>query len=160
HNETFGLYMAILHKGDPSPLLPESDEDGGVGTGTPGAGGGGGGRGGRGGGAASAPGGASASPGGEGDAAPPGGRGGARAPVNVQIDADHLDQRILAIPGVPVSEYSDLKSGVAGTVYYLQSSGAGGRGGRGGGGGGNALQRYRLSDRRAAPFATGVSEYE
>ena len=30
---TFGLYMAVLKKTDPSPLLPESDEDRGVGTG-------------------------------------------------------------------------------------------------------------------------------
>ena len=30
--ETFGLYFAVLKKGEPSPLLPESDEDAGVGT--------------------------------------------------------------------------------------------------------------------------------
>src|SRR5439155_4356843 len=30
--ETFGLYFAILKKSDPSPLLPESDEDSGVGS--------------------------------------------------------------------------------------------------------------------------------
>ena len=34
HEETFGLYFAVLRKSDPSPLLPESDEDRGVGTGT------------------------------------------------------------------------------------------------------------------------------
>src|SRR5262249_57900938 len=33
HNETFGLYLAVLKKGDPSPLFPESDEGRGVGTG-------------------------------------------------------------------------------------------------------------------------------
>src|SRR5260370_27198120 len=33
HNETFGLYLAVLRKSDSSPLLPESDEDRGVGTG-------------------------------------------------------------------------------------------------------------------------------
>jgi len=37
-----------------------------------------------------------------------------------------------------------LRSGGAGTVYYLE---------------GNTLQRYRLSDRRASQFATGVSTY-
>ncbi|MBK9153777.1 MAG: PD40 domain-containing protein [Chloracidobacterium sp.] len=31
-NPTYGLYLAILKKGDPSPLLPESDEDKGAGT--------------------------------------------------------------------------------------------------------------------------------
>ena len=31
--ETFGLYLAVLKKGEPSPLLPESDEDRGVGSG-------------------------------------------------------------------------------------------------------------------------------
>ena len=30
--ETFGLYLAVLKKGEPSPLLPESDEDPGVGA--------------------------------------------------------------------------------------------------------------------------------
>ena len=34
HVTTFGLYFAVLRKTDPSPLLPESDEDRGVGTGT------------------------------------------------------------------------------------------------------------------------------
>src|SRR5204863_1382140 len=33
HDETFGLYVAVLKKNDASPLLPESDEDRGVGTG-------------------------------------------------------------------------------------------------------------------------------
>jgi tricorn protease len=32
HTQTFGLYCAVLKKGEPSPLLPESDEDQGVGT--------------------------------------------------------------------------------------------------------------------------------
>src|SRR5512132_3994713 len=29
-NETFGVYLAVLKKGEPSPLLPESDEDKGI----------------------------------------------------------------------------------------------------------------------------------
>ena len=32
HEENFGLYLAVLKKGEPSPLLPESDEDKGVGS--------------------------------------------------------------------------------------------------------------------------------
>ena len=35
HTENFGLYLAVLKKGEASPFLPESDEDRGVGTGTP-----------------------------------------------------------------------------------------------------------------------------
>ena len=30
--QTFGLYVAVLRKGDPSPVLPQSDEDAGVGA--------------------------------------------------------------------------------------------------------------------------------
>src|SRR6185295_10812700 len=33
HDENFGLYLAVLKKTEASPLLPESDEDRGVGTG-------------------------------------------------------------------------------------------------------------------------------
>src|SRR5207249_4576890 len=32
HVENFGLYLAVLRKGDPSPLLPESDEESAVST--------------------------------------------------------------------------------------------------------------------------------
>jgi tricorn protease len=46
-NENFGLYFAVLKKGEPSPLLPESDEDTGV-SAAPAPGGGRGGRGGQG----------------------------------------------------------------------------------------------------------------
>jgi tricorn protease len=155
HTPTFGLYLAVLKKGDPSPLLPESDEDTGVSAATSG---GGGGRGGRG----------SSTPStGSGQ-----GEGGANAdqpqtprprqPVTVQIDFDGLQQRILSVTGVPEREYSQLRAGVAGTVYYLEAGAAGA--GRGGdaesGGGGSILHRYRLSDRRATNFVTGVAEYD
>jgi tricorn protease len=143
--ENFGLYLAILRKGDATPFLPESDEDGGVGSAP--AGGRGGGAGGRGGGGAAAA--------DEQEAPRP---AAPRGPVTVQIDFDRISQRILAIPGVTAREYSQLRAGAPGTVYYLEAGGA--AGGRGGGGGGNTLIRYRLSDRRAAPFASGVSMYE
>src|SRR6185312_10729778 len=78
HNPTFGLYFAVLKKADASPLLPESDEDRGVGTGTrrlqPGACAGEGGP---------------AEGGGGGE----GGQRGPRAPVAVQVDFDGLPQR-------------------------------------------------------------------
>lgn len=147
HTESFGLYLAVLRKADPSPLLPESDEETGIGSAPAG---GGGGRGGRGG--AGAPG---DSTGGAADATPR--ARGAAAPVNVTIDFDGLGKRILSIPGVTAGNYSRLKAGVAGNVYYSEA-GAGG-GGRGGAGGG-ALVRYQLSTRRSASFITGVSDYE
>ena len=115
--ETFGLYMAILKKGEPSPLLPESDEDTGV-TFAPGRGDVPGGPGGRGGGGrgrgatptettadttpaeAQAP----ASTPNQPDRAP-------RAPVSVQIDFDGLSQRILAIPGVATRRILEAEGG-------------------------------------------------
>ncbi|MDP3775589.1 MAG: PDZ domain-containing protein [Gemmatimonadales bacterium] len=146
--ENFGLYFTVLKSGDPSPLLAESDEDLGVGSAT---GGGGGGR--RGGAPAD-------SSGVLGAAAPGAGAGGrgAAAPVTVQIDFDGLQQRIISVPGVPVRPYSRLRAGAAGTVYYLEAA-AGGPGGGGDGGAGQVLHRYQLSERRAAPFVSGVADY-
>lgn len=154
HDENFGLYAAVLKKGEPSPLLPESDEDRGVGS-APSFPGGGGGRGVR--------------PGAAPDASAPADQTeqpaqsprGPRTPVTVQIDFDGLQQRIVSVPGVPERQYSQLRAGVAGAVYYLEAGAAGrGRGGPGGGGGGSELHRYRLSDRRAALFVTGVADYD
>ncbi|HEX3100884.1 MAG TPA: hypothetical protein VHQ01_03775, partial [Pyrinomonadaceae bacterium] len=73
HNENFGLYLAVLKKGDASPLLPESDEDKGVGA-TP--------AGGR------RPSDSPAPEGGDQPTNPQGGR--QRGPVTVQIDFDGL----------------------------------------------------------------------
>jgi len=61
------------------------------------------------------------------------------------------------VPGIPERQYTELRAGVAGSVYYLESAG---RGGNAEGPGGGVLQRYRLSDRRAAPFVTGVAAYD
>ncbi|HTX34953.1 MAG TPA: PDZ domain-containing protein, partial [Bryobacteraceae bacterium] len=149
HEENFGLYLAVLRKNGPSPLLPESDEDRGVGSATGGGPGGGGGRGRGGRGAAAA----------EGDQAEAAPAPSPRTPVNVQIDFDGIGQRILAVPGIPERQYSELHAGVAGTVYYLEAGGRGGNGGGGAGGGGGALERFRLSDRRATPFVTSVAAY-
>jgi tricorn protease len=150
HDENFGLYFAVLKKSDASPLLPESDEDRGVGTGR----------------RAAAPGvcvGDSSTPAADAPAGEqPQTPRGPRQPVTVQLDFDGLSKRILSVPGVPERQYSELHSGVDGIVYYLEAGarGPGGGGAGGGGGGGSELIRYRLCDRKAAPFVNGVAAYE
>jgi tricorn protease len=149
YDETFGLYFAVLKKTDSSPLLPESDEDRGVGTGrrTPPPG--------------TCVGDIPADGAGGEQAGAPQTPRGPRPPVTVQIDFDGLSQRILAVPGVPERQYSELHSGVDGIVYFLEASrGGAGAGGPGAGGGGSELWRYRLCDRRATTFATNVAAYE
>ncbi len=109
--ETFGLYLAVLKKGEPSPLLPESDEDGGVAAGRP-----------------PAPaGGRPAEAAAEGGAAdqPAAERRVGQKPVTVQIDFDDIQQRILSVPGVPERQYSQLRAGVAGQVFYLETAAGG-----------------------------------
>ena len=146
HTETFGLYAAILRKTDPSPFLPESDEEG---VANAGGGGGGGGR----------------------------GRGGAAAAADDAPAARRVRRRRRArrcrrsrstlmawsiafssVPGIAERQYSNVKAGAAGMVYFVEA-GAGG-GGRGGAGGGGTLHRYSLRDRRDAPFVTGVADYD
>ncbi|HVG19426.1 MAG TPA: PDZ domain-containing protein, partial [Blastocatellia bacterium] len=150
HDENFGLYLAVLKKGDPSPLLPESDEDKGLGSAPPS-----GGRGGRSDGPAG--GGTTAETPQADQPAQPDRR--PRTPVTVQIDFDGLQQRIISVPSIPERQYSRLRAGVAGTVYYLEAS-ARGRGDTGGANTGAELHRYRLSDRRAALFVAGVADYD
>ena len=144
-DENFGLYLAVLKKSDPSPLLPESDEDRGVGTGRrlplPGA-------------CAGDPPPAEIAP--AEPTATPAARG-PRGPVNVQIDFEGLSQRIVAVSGVRERQYSELRSGPDGIVFFLESSGAPPAPG---GPQGNELLRYRLCDRRVATFVNGVNTYE
>ena len=135
HEERLGLYMAVLRKGDASPLLPESDEDPGIAPPPAGA----------------AP--PSAAPGARDrtgadkpDAAP-------RKSVVVTIDFAGLQSRIVAVPSVPEKQYSLLKAGAAGTVFYLETA-AGAEPGSGG-----TLQRFKLADRKAAAFASEVADF-
>jgi tricorn protease len=145
HNETFGLYLAVLNKEEASPFLPESDEDRGVGS-------------------------APARPTAEGAAAgapadepraepaePP--RRAPRVAVTVKIDFEGLQQRVLAVPGVPERQYSHLRAGIAGNVYYLESGPGQGGGGAAAGPPSAVLHRYRLSDRKSVVFVTGVTNY-
>lgn len=131
HQTNYGLYMAVLNKADASPLLPESDEDKGV----PAAG--------------ARP--ATPSPDSPGD-----GPGNAarrpREPVAVQVDFDGISKRIISIPGVPERQYAGLASGADGTVFYVEAAAGPGQGGA-------TLHRYRLSDRRSIPFASGVAAF-
>src|SRR4051812_42849140 len=131
HDEHFGLYLVLLSKSAASPLLPESDEDPGV----------------------------NAPPTGTDNKSPENTEEKPRqpkTPVNVNIDFEGLGQRILAVPGIPVREYSALRAGAAGTVFYLEAR----TGGEGPGiPPGNTLNRYRLSDRKAIPFMAGVADY-
>jgi len=130
HDENFGLYMAVLSKKDPSPLLPESDEDKGIGGDSPRA---------RGGDPAGENGGAQGSQGPR-----------PRGPVNVEVDFDGLGKRIISVPGVPERQYSNLAAGSDGTIFYLEAP-------AGGGFGGSTLNRYKISDRKAIAYATGVA---
>ncbi len=134
--ENFGLYLAILKKGEASPLLPESDDEKAAGD-SPRA-------------SASPSPAASPAP----DAAPAASPAPAAAPVNVVIDFDGLQQRIVSVPGVPERQYASLLAGLAGHVYYLQAPDAGS------GARGSTLHRYKLSDRKTAVFVNGVAEYD
>jgi tricorn protease len=164
HNETFGLYLAVLKKNEPSPLLPESDEDNGI-TFAPGRGdqngrgqGGGRGRGAPPPDASSTADTTSADAQQNPNAAPAQPDRAPRPATNVQIDFDGLSRRIISVAGVPVRQYSKLRPGVAGTVFYLETGGTGADDTTPGGSG-SSLHRYRLSDRRAATFVNGVADY-
>jgi len=103
---TYGLYLAVLAKGEASPFLPESDEDPGLRPGGDGEGAG------------------------RGDVAARPGR--AAAPVTVAIDFDGLQSRIVAAPGVTEKAFTQLRAGATGTVFYLElEPGASPFGGRG-----------------------------
>jgi tricorn protease len=132
HAENFGLYLAVLKKGDASPLLPESDEDHGVSADA--------------GGAAK---GADAKPaaGKSADAVKP------AAGVAVRIDFDGLQSRVVSVPGVPERQYSLLKTGEAGTLFYLETAASAAPGS------GAQLQRFKLSERKSVPFASEVADY-
>ena len=144
HEENFGLYLAVLKKGDSSPLLPESDEDRGVGSGrrttVPGAC-------------------VNDTPAATGEPAATETQSLPRAQrpaVNVQIDFDGLSKRIVAVPGVPERQYSSLQAGGDGIVFYLESTRAQGAGSPATG---SELIRYRLCERKAGTFASSVAAF-
>ncbi len=149
HQENFGLYLAVLKKGDASPLLPESDEDKGVGNAP-----------------TSATGRRAESVDQSDSQSETQGEQAAtrkpRTPVTVQIDFDGIQQRIINVQKVPERPYSLLRAGVAGTVFYMEQAATEPQsgGGRGTPEPRNTLHRYRLSDRKAAQFASSVATYD
>ncbi|HTS62090.1 MAG TPA: PDZ domain-containing protein [Candidatus Acidoferrales bacterium] len=137
HEVNSSVYLAVLPNNIPSPLGPESDEEGAP---RPAAEGSGGGRGGRGG------------TGGGGPAAQP-----EAPPKPVRIDFEKLQQRILAMP-LPARAYTSLTAGRAG-ILYLTEPGTAGGGGRGFGGGGAVLTRFDLKTRKSERLAEGVGSF-
>jgi len=151
--ETKSLYLTVLSKSEPSPLLPESDDE-----------------------AARA----GAAPRDPRDGPAPARadtatRAPARAPADttvipaapagrpVRIDFNGIQQRVIAVPGIADRGYTQLRSGPAGTVFFVEpvpASGTGSGGAGGGGGAGGTLHRYQLSTRRATPFVQGAVQYE
>src|SRR6185437_15681303 len=105
--QTRALYLTVLRKGDPSPVLPESDEE------------------------RARVDSAGARPERPREAARtdslPLGRGDTssrpdRAPRSapVRIDFDGLANRIIAIPNVAERNYTQLRAGPAGTVFFIE----------------------------------------
>ncbi len=142
--DTRSLYLTVLSKADPSPLLPESDEEAARTGGVP-----------------------------RGDSTTGRPRSdSARAPQDttripaavagrpIRVDFDGIQQRIIAVPGIAARDYSGLRAGPAGTIFFLEPMPPSGTGTSGGGAdGGNTLHRYQLSVRRATPFAQGVAQF-
>ncbi len=130
--DTRGLYLALLTKTEPSPLLPESDDE------------------------------AARTRGDSTRVTPDSARGattGAATARAVTIDFDNMQQRIVAVSSVVERDYAQLRAGPAGTVFFVEPTAATGTGGGGGAQAGGTLHRFQLSARRAAPFAQGIAQY-
>jgi tricorn protease len=135
--ETKALYLAVLSKSEPSPLLPESDEEAARLVAPRDS-------------AAPAPAARTRADSARGDAMP-------AAPRAVRIDFDGLQQRIVVVSGLVERDYSSLIAGPAGTVFFLEAVPATGT--AAGMAGGSALHRFQLSSRRAQLFVSGVAQY-
>lgn len=76
----------------------------------------------------------------------------------VRIDFEGIQQRIIAVTSVAERDYSALRAGPAGSVFFLESVPVTGTAAAASGAG-STLHRFQLSVRRAAPFAMGVAQY-
>ncbi|MEP6622319.1 MAG: PDZ domain-containing protein, partial [bacterium] len=144
HPATSALYLAVLKKGEPSPLLPESDEEKeAAAAATP---------------SAPAPIRADTT---KPAAAPPTGdsiRTNRSAKPPVVIDFDGLAQRTMPVTGVAQRDYRGLAAGPAGSVYWIEGIPVTGTADPTGPTGG-VLHRYQLKDRKATPFASNVTQF-
>ncbi|MGQ0538966.1 MAG: S41 family peptidase [Gemmatimonadaceae bacterium] len=138
---TRAVYLAVLKKDELSPLLPESDEEGARSEARDTT-------------ARSTA--AGAAPGDSAKADAPNTRR-ARTPP-VLIDFAGLSQRILSL-GVTPRDYSQLRAGPAGTIFFIESVPLTGPAEPQPGSGGGVLHRYQLKERKAAQFIQGVQQY-
>ena len=74
-------------------------------------------------------------------------------PPVVRIDFTGIGQRILALK-LPPGDYTDLKAGAAGVIFYTEPTVPGG-----GGPSPLRLQKYQLKERAATPFIEGIRGY-
>jgi tricorn protease len=141
---TRAVYLAVLKKDEPSPLLPESDEE-----------------------AAEARGQRSevrdsaARPAAAGDSARQAPNAARTRTPSVTIDFDGISQRILSL-GVTPRDYAMLRAGPTGTLFFVEAVPASGpqpQQQQGFGPAGGVLHRYQLKDRQTAMFVPRVNGY-
>jgi tricorn protease len=73
-------------------------------------------------------------------------------PSGVKIDFEGIGRRVLALD-IPAGEYTNLKAGAAGIIFYTELTRAGD------GPSSLCLKRYQLTDRTAKPFLEGIRFY-
>jgi tricorn protease len=150
--QTRALYLTVLRKGDPSPVLPESDEErvrmdsAGAPPTRP-----------------ARPDSTTALRVGADSAADRPDRVPGRAPT-VRIDFDGIANRIIAIPNVAERNYTQLRAGPSGTVFFIEPIPPTGTqepvpGGAFAGAPRGELHRYSLRERKATPFVSNVTQY-
>ncbi len=143
HPETSALYLVVLAKNEPSPVLPESDEERAARQGRP-------------------PGVDTSRTRSDSVARPRADTSQVqlRASTRVRIDFDGMQRRIIPIPGIALRDYAQLRSGPAGSVFFVESilptgTSESGRDSTQSG----TLHRYQLKDRKAVSFAENVADY-
>ncbi len=138
---TRAIYFAVLRADDPSPLLPESDEEAAQRGATP-----------------SRPdsaGADSARRPGRGTGAPVSAMAAAgdsargATPVTVRIDLPNISQRILSLD-VPARNYTELAASTAGVVFFAEAVPNQQ---------GQTLHRYDVKKRAATPFLVGINSF-